>query len=157
MMKRILLAVDDSPAALAAATAAIGIASLAGSALRIVHVVADGAVKTVLSSRGVEDIADWQQRTGGGLLDHIAAQAERAGIHPETVQVLGEPADCVLSEARSWRADLIVIGRSSMRGVGRPYIGQSTQRVLEFAEQPVLVAPQPSTTTGGGGNAESSG
>jgi nucleotide-binding universal stress UspA family protein len=102
-MKRILLAVDDSPAALAAATVAVDIASLAGSALRIVHVVPDGAVTTVLSTRGVEDIADWQRRTGGGLLDHIAAQAERAGIHPETAQVLGEPADCVLTQARSWR------------------------------------------------------
>lgn len=145
MVKRILLAVDDSAASLAAATVAIDIARIAGSALRIVHVVADGAVTTLLSSSGVEDVADWQRRTGGGLLDHIAAQAERADVRPEMVQMLGEPAECVLADARSWRADLVVIGRSSMRGAGRPYIGQSTQRVLEFAEQPVLVVPPPAS------------
>ncbi|MGH3479546.1 MAG: universal stress protein [Nocardioidaceae bacterium] len=143
MVKRVLLAVDDSAASLAAATLAIDIASITGSALRIVHVVADGAVTTLLSSSGVGDVADWQRRTGGGLLDHLAARAERAGVHPEKVQMLGEPAERVLADARSWRADLIVIGRSSMRGAGQPYIGQSAQRVLEFAEQPVLVVPPP--------------
>ncbi|HET8683969.1 MAG TPA: universal stress protein, partial [Micromonosporaceae bacterium] len=67
--------------------------------------------------------------------------ADRAGVPVETVQVDGEPAARVLAQARAWRADLVVLGRSDRPGVGEPYVGGHTRHVLEFAEQPVLVVP----------------
>lgn len=141
MMKRMLLAIDDSPAALAAATLAIELADTAKAELRIVHVVADGALAALLAASGVRTTGDWRERAGDSLLKHVAARAERAGLRPETAQVLGDPAEGVLAEAKSWPADLVVIGRSGRRGAGRPYVGHTTERVLEFAELPVIVVP----------------
>jgi nucleotide-binding universal stress UspA family protein len=49
----------------------------------------------------------------------------------------------VLAQAREWRADLVVLGRSREAGVGDPFIGGQTRLVLEFTDIPVLVVPPP--------------
>jgi nucleotide-binding universal stress UspA family protein len=82
---------------------------------------------------------------GGG--QHIRARPHRrtrpAGWEIETRQLGGEPARHILTEARGWPADLIVIGKSGGRQLGEPYVGSQTAHVLEFADRPVLVVPPP--------------
>ena len=39
----------------------------------------------------------------------------------------------VLDEARSWPADLVIIGRAGRWHSGEPYVGAQTRHVLEFA------------------------
>ena len=75
------------------------------------------------------------------VLDHVTRRAAQAGIEADTVSLAGQPARCILDEARTWVADLIVMGRSDLPGTGQPYVGGEVQHVLEFAEQPVLVVP----------------
>ena len=55
----------------------------------------------------------------------------------------GDPAALLLTEATNWGADLVVIGRSDVRGTGRPYVGTVTRKVLELVDTPVLVVPRP--------------
>ena len=55
----------------------------------------------------------------------------------------GDPAALLLTEVSNWGAGLLVIGRSDVRGTGRPYVGAVTRKVLELVATPVLVVPRP--------------
>jgi nucleotide-binding universal stress UspA family protein len=137
---RILVAVDDSPAALAAVHEAVALAALSGGVLRFVHVIGDGELVRGLARLGRGEQLDLT-RTGAStsLLRHVEAEARRAGVTAETVSLAGETAGLLLGQAQAWEADLVVMGRSDVRGAGRPYVGAVTREVLEFSEVPVLV------------------
>lgn len=144
MFQRVLVAVDDSPAALAAARAAIDIAARTGAHLRFVHVTSDGELLRALAEQGRDGhLAARRNKAAVALLDHVGAEAERAGIQAERQHLHGDPAAIVLAAVGDWGADLLVIGRSNIRGAGRPYVGSVTRHVLELVDIPVLVVPHP--------------
>lgn len=144
MFHRILVAVDDSAAALAAARAAIDVAVRTGAHLRFVHVTSDGELVRALADQGRDrHLAARRNKAAVALLDHVGAEAERAGIQAETKHLHGDPAAIVLAAVSDWGADLLVIGRSDIRGAGRPYVGTVTRHVLELVDIPVLVVPRP--------------
>ena len=140
-MQRILVAVDDSPAGLAAARVAVGLAAQLGASLRVVHVVADGDITAVLEASGDAELGKRRTAPTAALLRHVQGLASAADVTAETVELFGDTARLILEQARISMADLIVIGRGLDREVGRPYVGHETRIVLEFADQPVLVVP----------------
>ena len=58
-----------------------------------------------------------------------------------TVRETGDVSVQVMAQADAWPADVIVLGRTTRRGAGEPFIGADAQRVLEFSDRPVLVVP----------------
>lgn len=138
---RILVAVDDSPAALEGVVVATRLALGRTTRIKLMHVLADGAVARALRRPGegapAQPVAmdEWQ-----ALLRRLAGQAQEAGVDVETELVQGDPGPTLLDEARRWQADLVVVGRSDVRGQGSPYVGRVTRHILEFSECPVLVA-----------------
>lgn len=142
--RRILVAVDDSPAALAATRVAVDLAVETGAHVRFVHVLVDGElVRALTATRPEARLGERRSRSAQSLLDHVVTQAHREGIEADGVSLEGDPARLILDQVRSWGADLIVIGRSDVRGTGRPYVGTVTRHVLEFSDDPVLVVPRP--------------
>lgn len=140
---RILVAVDDSPAGLAAAQVAVDLAAPTGATVRFVHVIGDGELVRALQTLGHDGaLATARSAAADSLLRHVAGVAERAGVPAETSSLSGEPAALLLGAAQHWDADLVVMGRSDVRGPGRPYVGSVTREVLEFSEAPVLVVPR---------------
>jgi len=143
MIKRILLAVNDSPPGLDAARVAVQLATDLGASLRAVTVVADGTVAdqlaAVLNHAAAHAVASRRISAAHAVLRHVARLAADAAVPCETVELDGEVAAGILEQARSWPADLVVLGRSDLPGPGQPYIGSHTGHVIEFAEQPVLV------------------
>ena len=137
MIRRILLAVDDSPGSLDAARLGIEIAHALGGTVRAVTVVADD-LATERLGRAMDSR---RVRAAETVLGYVATLAGRAALPAETVQLVGEPAPQILDQARGWPADVIVIGRSRQPGTGQPYVGSQTREVLEFADVPVLVVP----------------
>ena len=126
MIERILVAVDDSAPALAAATFAIELAGEVDAELNVV---------TVTEAGHDPDI----------ILRHVAAIAAEAGIGA-TLTALSDGKhafESVLAAAHAWHADIVVMGRSDKRPIGRPYVGSQTEHVLEFTEVPVIVVPEP--------------
>ena len=122
-MNRILVGVDDSAPALAAAEYAIDLVRERAADLRFAMAMEPGRDTEV-------------------VLRHVQALATSAGLATTTATCNGAPPfDALLAEARRWNADLIVIGRSDMRRPGRRYVGSQTEHVLEFTEIPVLVVP----------------
>jgi nucleotide-binding universal stress UspA family protein len=149
MITRILAAVDDSPAALTAARAAVDLAARLGARVRAVNVLRDGALgDTFEAVSGDPRVRERRGVAAAAVLGHVAGLARRSGVEVETCQLHGDPARRILADARTWHADLVVIGRSEQeRRAGAPYVGGETAHVLEFAEQPVLVVP-PSAPAG---------
>lgn len=148
MIHRILVAVDDSPAGLAAARVAVDLAVTCGAALRAVTVLLDGELETVLRAIEArrESRSELRARRGGGqsaVLRHVTELGRAHRLEVEAVALAGEPAPTILAEARAFSPDLVVIGRSDRRAPGQPYVGSEVRHVLEFAEQPVLVVPPP--------------
>ncbi len=126
MIERILLAVDDSAPAFAAANLAVELARSLDAELRAITVAEVG-------------------HEPSRVLGAVAALARRAGVHAQTGTVSDglPPYEQTLAEARRWRADVIVMGRSDQRRLGPAYVGSQTSRLLEFTETPVLVVPGP--------------
>ena len=139
MIERILVAINDSPAGLAAFRSALDLTQRYAAVLRVVHVVSGAGVITG-GSRGAG-----RSREVGPLLQHVTALADQAAVPIETLELDGEPAHRILEQANSWPADLVVIGRADHQGAGGPWVGRETRMVLEFADQPVLVVPREST------------
>jgi nucleotide-binding universal stress UspA family protein len=142
MMRNVLLAVDDSPAGLAAAQLAVRLVSEWAGQLRAVHVLFDGALEAVLeresSSSGVHGR---RARGANAVLEYVADLADEAGVPVETRLVAGEAARSILAEAHDWQAELIVLGGAGRALSGEPYMGSAVRQVLEFADVPVLVVP----------------
>ncbi|GAB2856326.1 universal stress protein [Nocardioides pacificus] len=140
---RILVAVDDSPAALGAVQVAVDLALLSGGRIRFVHVIGDGDLLRALSGIGHDaGLAAKREQAATSLLRHVAAVAGRAGVAAETARLTGEPAGSLLAAARDWDAHLIVMGLWDVRGAGRAYVGSVTRAVLEFSDVPVVVIPR---------------
>lgn len=142
MIERILVATDDSPAGLEAVRWAVELAGSYDAALRVLHVLADGEVTTALRPWAAHGLSERRLEAGQSLFRHVTALAASAGVSVETIELSGEPATRILEQARSWPADVVVIGRGEPRGAGGPWVGKETRMVLEFADQPVLVVPR---------------
>ena len=141
-MKRILLAVDDSPAGLAAARAAITLAAQTSAQVRAIQVLANGDVARELHERS--ETAGTQERRERGstaVLKYVSELAEQSGVDIESLSLWGQPARVILTQAAAWPADVVVLGRAGHRHVGQPYIGSDVRQVLEFTTVPVLVVP----------------
>jgi nucleotide-binding universal stress UspA family protein len=128
MMERILVAVDDSGPALAAADLAIRVAKSWNAEVLFVAVAEDGL-----------DLEP--------VLQHVLGLASAAAVAATATTRRGTPPiEEILAAADEWRADLLVMGQSDKRHPGGPYVGSQTEHVLEFSSLPVLVAPdQPPT------------
>lgn len=143
-MKRVLLAVDDSPQSLAAARVAIELSRAAHLQLRAVYVSANHILDTALEAASGRPAADVRRSLAATtVLARVAAMAEAAGVAIETELLSGDVGPAILDEARDWSADLVIVGKSIRSGRGDPYVGTQTRHVLEFADQPVLVVPAP--------------
>lgn len=143
-MIRILLAVNDSPAGLAAARTAIWLAQQAAGEIRAVHVLCEpGAPRGQRGGSAPADAEDCRPEAVAPVLRYVSGLAGRTGVSVETRAIRGRPARAILDQAAVWQADVIVLGRSGVRHVGQPFVGSQVLHVLEFAEVPVVVVPAP--------------
>jgi nucleotide-binding universal stress UspA family protein len=134
-----MLAVNDSPAGLAAVRAAIAMAHRGGDRLHVLTVVDhhDRPATAAPSDRArVEQSADV-------LLHRVATLAEKAGVAVSTARRSGSVTSVVLDEAARVHADMIVVGLVDKPSHVVPAIGTHTLNLLEFADVPVLVVPRP--------------
>lgn len=142
---RVLVAVDDSPAALVAARIAIDLARDWHATVRAVSVVRTDHLVEAADARqlALTDAVARLARDARAVLRWVEALGAEHDVVVETSRREAEdPFRVILDEAQTWDADLIVMGRSDRRGPTSPYIGSETAHVLEFADRPVLVVPR---------------
>jgi nucleotide-binding universal stress UspA family protein len=138
LIRRIVIPVDFSPAALHQTQVARALAEALGVPMILLHVIEP--LKTRLAARlhlaGVE--ADRRAVADDGLSELMATMPRR--LHAEALVAYGEPAEELAKVVRDRQAGLVVIGMhgSPRRG---PRIGSVTYRLLCLSSGLVLALP----------------
>ncbi len=147
MYERILVPVDGSATSNLGLAEAIKLGKLTGAQLLLLHAVDIAAVSvTPEASAAMPQLFDAMRDAGKELLERARAAAEAAGVRVETALVdtlQGRVSDLIVDQAKSWRADLIVIGTHGRRGVSRVLMGSDAEQVVRSATVPVLLVRAP--------------
>ncbi len=142
--KKVLIAVDESTFAARAADAGIELARSLGAEVAFVTVV-DPAVGLAAPDSGLS--ADqWVTLAQRDAKELLVAFRERAAAQPPALEFLetGKPAARIVEAARTWSADMIVIGTHGGSAVSNMLLGSVAQAVLHRAPCPVFVVRSPS-------------
>ncbi len=143
MYERILVPVDGSETSRRGAHEAVALARSLNASIRLVHVVelfviGDWPSAAVYSQTVLDTLAEG----GRTLLEDVAAGVRKDHVGCDTVleQAIGtRVADAVLSQARLWPADLIVMGTHGRRGLARLVMGSTAEYVLRHSPVPMLL------------------
>lgn len=134
--QRILIAVDESPAAAHAADVGADLARALNAEVALVHAVEP----LVAPESGVSaaELIDASERDGRALL---AAVRSRGGIGEAafTFVQVGKPVPVITKAASDWKADMIVIASHGRGGVSRLVLGSVAEGVMRHSICPVLV------------------
>ena len=152
VVRRILVGVDGSEDGLRAVRYATRAALVTGAEEWIVNVADPGAMVTGMWELVVTTEA--LQKAGQSITAEAVGAATELGLPSARVTsevLVGQAAD-VLAEL-SAKADLLVVGRRSMSGLERMFVGSTSVSVAALAHCPVVVISSSSTPqeTGGQG------
>ena len=147
MYDRILVGIDGSAHATHAVDHAIAVAKSFGAVLRVVHVLDTGWLP-LAPELGV-DIAPLTAARRDHAETWMASAVEKAraaGLSAEwsiveTQMPTQQPAEVLLAEASSWRADAIVLGVRGHSGLQRLLVGSMADGVLRRSSVPVVLVP----------------
>jgi nucleotide-binding universal stress UspA family protein len=155
MFQKILVALDQSETSQQVLEKAIDIAKTNQARLMLLHVLApinevyplpiypgvDGIYTAQHDAvvRAAQDKFSLVEQVG---LDHLRSQVSAAsvqGIPAEFTQALGAPNTVICDLAKSWGADLIVMGRRGRSGLAELVLGSVSNYVMHHACCSVLV------------------
>ncbi|OGA01486.1 MAG: hypothetical protein A3H35_08525 [Betaproteobacteria bacterium RIFCSPLOWO2_02_FULL_62_17] len=141
--KRILVPIDGSATSKAGLKEALKLARIPGARLRLLHVVDESPLLSLPEAGySIDTVIEDLKRSGKALLASVAKSATAQGAKCETAMVesMGmRVADQITSDAKRWRADLIVIGTHGRRGVQRLLMGSDAELVVRNTTIPVLL------------------
>ncbi len=159
MFKKILIALDRSELSNHVFEQGLALAKLAGARLMLLQVLSveeEGSpYGPMLSSFDYYPAVDdrsfefYQQqwnifkKKGIELLQAFSAKANTAGINTEFTQNPGSPGPTICHVARSWGADLIVMGRRGHSGLTELFLGSVSNYVLHHAPCSVHIVHLP--------------
>ena len=137
-IKKILVAVDDSECAAKAANVAIELAKPLRAKIGFIHVFNPTVGPGTMWSVPADRTAEMCEREAQSLLARFRQRAATRSKVPAFLES-GNPASKIVDAAKSWPADLIVIGSHGRGKIGRLLLGSVSQGVLSHAPCPVLV------------------
>jgi nucleotide-binding universal stress UspA family protein len=141
--RKILVAVDGSPAANKGLREATRLAREERARLVIVHIVNDFHAYYSMEGAGLTaNLREQLRQAGRKILDKAQALARRQGVEANTVlrEIYGGPAAPeIVREAKKQRADLIVLGTHGRRGMTRLVMGSDAEEVVRSSPVPVLL------------------
>jgi nucleotide-binding universal stress UspA family protein len=135
--RRIVVASNGSAASRRAAEIAFAVAQ-AGDEVLIVQVVERTMADYQLDAE--QKIFDRHMQTAQRSVDALRELGQLGGVQATAeVRPGREPEKVILTTAREWQADLIVLGTSISVGSDRLYLGPRVERILANAPCPVVV------------------
>jgi nucleotide-binding universal stress UspA family protein len=143
MYERILVPVDGSETSKRGLGEACGLAKEQGAKLRCLFVVDEHCLTAnYMGFMYSPDLIDKLRENGKEVLEEALEQASRSGVQAESV--MRESADRrvsdkILDEAKSWAADLIVMGTHGRRGLSHLALGSDAELVVRESHVPVLL------------------
>ena len=132
MFTRLLLPLDGTPESSVALSPARTLAAALGAEVVLVRVVPTGEARlSVLNSPEVDRAHD--------DLEAIAAPLRSSAVQTELVVSQGDPADTIVAEVQSHRADLVVMTTHAPNGRLRLAPGSVGERVVAHSRVPVML------------------
>jgi len=154
MFKRLLVALDNSPHSDHVFSQAIDLAKAQGSRMLLLHVLtldeSDVPPMPTLPAVDVGSPANvelWESYREQrwiyeqGQLQHLRQLSEQAalqGVSAEFTLNSGDPGRTICALAKTWNADLIVMGRRGYTGIAEWIMGSASNYVLHHAPCAVL-------------------
>lgn len=150
MIKRVLVAIDDSGPATAALEYALSRFSTADiTVLHVLDIVdADDMRQRVLAT-DCEEQRDAAEHTAETVLRTARTYAEASGVQITTATTSGRPACQILAYAEENDIDRIVMGTHGRSGLARLLLGSLSDLVSGQSSVPVTSVPEPITTEPG--------
>ncbi len=144
-LKKILIAVDDSPFAQRAAQVGIEVANALNAEVAFVHVFDASAMPAGAWGFPADRISAMSELEGKRLLakvrEGLPLQTGSAAAPLREFLESGSAADSIVEVAKKWHADLIVMGSHGRGKVTGILMGSVSQDVLRNAPCPILVTP----------------
>lgn len=142
-LKRILCAVDFSPASLRSFDLAIQLASLNGARIHLLHVIPRIVASVLDIPIATSRWTVAQEEKANRELPKLKARAVKRGVPASTEVVVGDIDLQILKAAKSARADLLTIGTHGRRGFERWILGSVAERMLRGSPIPILLTGAP--------------
>jgi nucleotide-binding universal stress UspA family protein len=141
-LKRVLIALDYDPTALKIAESGFSIAKTMGAEVILLHVIKD----LVQYSLSYLNMGPLQLDSAEGLKTASQLFLDKTKLHlgDETIQTVvkeGDFAETILSTAKEFNADSIVIGSHSRRWLDDILMGSITAKVLSQTTIPLFIIP----------------
>jgi nucleotide-binding universal stress UspA family protein len=156
MLKQVLVGLDDSEAAAAAARWAAEAVRESGGEVVAVHALDTSLTRQTVESfmRGLgmppSDVHDWKAEIRH-LLEHQWSEPLRdAGVPYRTMLVDGDPIHALLRAARDNAVDLIVVGHQGGTTFLHGLFRSLSDELIDHANRPVVVVPFHPSAGGGG-------
>ena len=142
IFSHIMVPTDGSKSALAAGQLAVRLAAVHRSRITFVYVVDPSVVRSLASasSKTEDQVRQELETSGQRTLNYLMRLAIHTNLQAEKVICYGSVYAEIHNLAYEHNVDLIVIGKVGQRGPRRILIGSLTERVIEHAPCPVLVA-----------------
>jgi nucleotide-binding universal stress UspA family protein len=146
-LRKILVPIDGSAASLEAHQLAMDLATHYGAEVILLYVVDSSVLAELsrLSGQELPRLLHDMEESGRSMLTDLSRQAKQRRVKETLDFRTGMPDEIILSEAERLQVDLIVMGKIGRKGHRRSLLGSVTERVLEAADLPVLVASPTST------------
>lgn len=139
-MKRILAAVDGSPASLHGARLALKLAEPLGAEVTLIHVTVPTmlpALPGVLPALPMTDLREADLAAGAKLLDTCRRELGRPDL--KAINLVGPPAEIMADVAENDRYELVVVGNKGRGAVARVLLGSVADRLAHICKRPVLI------------------
>jgi nucleotide-binding universal stress UspA family protein len=143
MYGKILVPVDGSETSKRGLTVACRLAKEPGAKLRCLFVIDEHYLTAnYMGFMYLPDLIYKLRDNGKEILDAASEQARMSGVKVESV--LRESAerrvsDMIIDEAKTWAADLIVMGTHGRRGLSHLALGSDAESVVRNSPVPVLL------------------
>ena len=151
---RVLLAVDGSECSELAVQTVIDRFQLAETEVKVIHAVEWMREMPLCFQYGVgseagQDMLESRKASfdrAREMVERVAAQLEFKGFHARVSTPDADPRHAIVDAARSWKADVIVIGSHGRRGLDRLLLGSVAESVVRHAPCSVHIVRVPAGT-----------
>ena len=138
-MKKIFVAVDESPAAMRAARAAAELAAGLEGKLTLVHVSMPNLIPDTPTYHSlVQQMRADEDKRALDLLNRVKGELGSIAVETATLHVTGAAEDFV-DAAEQQGADILVVGSRGKNALARVLLGSFADRVIHVSKRSVLV------------------
>jgi len=159
MFKRILVALDRSEMSTKVFEQALSLAKITSGNLMLLHVLSheeDGSPEALIFPN-IDYYPGWNEESfklyqehwekfkneGLQMLQSFSSQAHTVGVNAEFTQNSGNPGRMICELAKTWNADLIIMGRRGRSGLAEFFLGSQSNYVLHHATCSVQIVHLP--------------